>query len=121
MMKPKKIGAQRMQVISDTVIIQEDQSTGAAVMVHVPTKVVIKKWAAVVNMEEAAWQCMVDYAKKVVKFTGVDWDTDDPAFLFPAGGDFVQGYLDPIGFGDKDAETVSAELMEKIMRRFNKK
>lgn len=114
------IGPQRMQAITDTVVIQEDPKSGAAVMVQVPAKMVIKRWAAVVGMENAAWECMVDYAKRAVEFNGVDWDTDDPDLVYPMGGDFATKYLDPVGYGEKTSEEASAELMEKLMRRFNK-
>ncbi len=118
-MKPPE-GPARIQNINKYVDIREDPISKNALMVHIPTDIIIKKYAAVVGLEEGAWTAMVEYAERAIELNAVDWSTDDSDFLFPAGGDFVSKYLDPVGFGEKTAEDVSAELMEKIMRRFQK-
>jgi len=118
-MKPPE-GPMRVQKITKQVEIREELETRNAIMVHLPTNFIIKKYAAVVGLEEGAWDSMVEYAERAVTLNAVDWETDDLDFLFPAGGDFVSKYLDPVGFGDKKADEVSAEIMEKMMERFNR-
>ena len=111
---------ERRKRITDTVEIREHPETKTAMMYHLPTDVVLKKWAAVVGLEEGAWSAVCEYAERVVEMQAIDWDTDDADFLFPVNN-FEKRYMDPVGFGEKTAEDVSAEIMEKLMRRFNKK
>ncbi len=93
----------------------EDKFDTFVAMIHVPTEKVMREWAAIVGMEEGAFGAGVRYAKLVYQMKGIHWATDDFDFLYPCEN-FVNKYMDLVGFGKKSPEEVSALLMEKIMR-----
>ena len=89
--------------------------TPCPAMVHIPTQIPLKIWAAVEGLEEGAWWAMVGYAERAVQLDCVHWETKDSDFLFPCAN-FVDRYMDFVGTGEKTIEEVSAELMIKVMR-----
>lgn len=95
-------------------LIEEKFDTFVA-MVHVPTEKIMREWAAVVGLEEGAFGAGIRYAERAVEVKGVHWATDDFDFLYPCEN-FVNKYMDLVGFGEKTSVEVSALLMEKIMR-----
>lgn len=105
------------QKITEFISVQmiDHNLTPCPAMVHIPTHTPLKIWAAVEGLEEGAWYAMVGYAERAVQLDCVHWETKDRDFLFPCTN-FVDRYMDPVGSGEKSVETVSAELMEKIMR-----
>lgn len=84
-------------------------------MVHVPTGTVLKLWSAVEGLEMGAWYALMDYAERAVEIKAVNWETDDVDFLFPCQN-FIERFLDPVGFNHITAEDATAQIMEKMMR-----